>query len=273
MGWNELLDQHIVGMQDLQDSEKKKIKAAKGHRAAAARSAREGNTPVEGAREKHRTPSWIWHGVSEGELGVDKVLYDAHEKHPPLLQNPYDLGLRIEWCKSYARVRRWREEVMLLQEEMRRCLVTLEWQATTWKGRAVIPNFEGERLEGSTIKLLFVGILQVVSNRFGRLSSEMPSVNSIDVEEVSDDEDDDDDPMDGRMGLDAEPEEEALIGEEDLDEEGEEDGMEEDQEEERLEEERDSDHGMEADFSDDELNTHGHTLKEMLVSLEEEQTF
>ncbi|THU98453.1 hypothetical protein K435DRAFT_600195, partial [Dendrothele bispora CBS 962.96] len=135
MGWNELLDQHIVGMQDLQDSEKKKIKAAKGHRAAAARSAREGNTPVEGAREKHRTPSWIWHGVSEGELGVDKVLYD---------------GLRIEWCKSYARVRRWREEVMLLQEEMRRCLVTLEWQATTWEGRAVIPNFEGERLEGSS---------------------------------------------------------------------------------------------------------------------------
>ncbi|THU89750.1 hypothetical protein K435DRAFT_597846, partial [Dendrothele bispora CBS 962.96] len=58
-------------------------------------------------------------------------------------------GLRIEWCKSYARVKRWREEVLLLQEEMRRCLVTLKWQAEQWTGRADIDTYEGERWEGS----------------------------------------------------------------------------------------------------------------------------
>ncbi|THV00893.1 hypothetical protein K435DRAFT_592688, partial [Dendrothele bispora CBS 962.96] len=32
LGWNELLDEHVRGMEDLQESEKKKIKAAKGKR-------------------------------------------------------------------------------------------------------------------------------------------------------------------------------------------------------------------------------------------------
>ncbi|THU78441.1 hypothetical protein K435DRAFT_586583, partial [Dendrothele bispora CBS 962.96] len=48
------------------------------------------------------------------------------------------------------RVKRWREEVLLLQEEMRRCLVTLEWQACQWVERARIDTFEGERLEGAS---------------------------------------------------------------------------------------------------------------------------
>ena len=77
LGWNELLDEHIVGMEDLQESERRKIKAAKGKRAAAARRLQNGETPLEGAREKHRKPSWIWHGVSSGELGADKVLYEG----------------------------------------------------------------------------------------------------------------------------------------------------------------------------------------------------
>jgi hypothetical protein len=43
-------------------------------------------------------------------------------------------AVRVEWCKVYARVKHWQEEVLLLQEEMRRCLRTLEWQAAVWEG-------------------------------------------------------------------------------------------------------------------------------------------
>lgn len=41
--------------------------------------------------------------------------------------------LRIEWCKSRARARRWSEEVALLLEEMRRVTAFLEWQAAWWE--------------------------------------------------------------------------------------------------------------------------------------------
>ncbi|THU75562.1 hypothetical protein K435DRAFT_630730, partial [Dendrothele bispora CBS 962.96] len=47
------------------------------------------------------------------------------------------------------RVKRWREEVLLLQEEMRRCLVTLKWQAEKWEKRVDVDTFEGERWEGA----------------------------------------------------------------------------------------------------------------------------
>ncbi|THU83397.1 hypothetical protein K435DRAFT_689588, partial [Dendrothele bispora CBS 962.96] len=87
VGWKELLQEHIICMEDLQDTEKKRAKAMKHKRREAARRALDGENPVQGAREKHRVPSWIWHFSTEGELAQDKVLYD---------------GLRIEWCKSYA---------------------------------------------------------------------------------------------------------------------------------------------------------------------------
>ncbi|THU99829.1 hypothetical protein K435DRAFT_658202, partial [Dendrothele bispora CBS 962.96] len=87
VGWKELLQEHIICMEDLQDAEKKRAKAMKHKRREAARRALDGENPVQGAREKHRVPSWIWHFSTEGELSQDRVLYD---------------GLRIEWCKSYA---------------------------------------------------------------------------------------------------------------------------------------------------------------------------
>lgn len=41
-------------------------------------------------------------------------------------------ALRVEWAKSRARAKRWHEEVLLLQEEMRRVLVYLEYKAAWW---------------------------------------------------------------------------------------------------------------------------------------------
>jgi hypothetical protein len=52
--------------------------------------------------------------------------------------------VRVEWCKAYARVKRWKEEVLLLQEEMVRCLRTLEWQAGIWDRRATAAHYDGK---------------------------------------------------------------------------------------------------------------------------------
>ncbi|KAF7326221.1 CxC2 domain-containing protein [Mycena kentingensis (nom. inval.)] len=67
--------------------------------------------------ESRRVMSWIWHGTSGTDAGMEEAL-------------------RVEWCKAYARVRRWREEVLILQEEWRRLPISLQYEADRWKHRA-----------------------------------------------------------------------------------------------------------------------------------------
>ena len=45
------------------------------------------------------------------------------------------LAFRIEWSKAYARGECWREEVLLLREEMRRTLVFLDHTSRMWSAR------------------------------------------------------------------------------------------------------------------------------------------
>ncbi|KAJ7858617.1 hypothetical protein B0H14DRAFT_2206500, partial [Mycena olivaceomarginata] len=70
--------------------------------------------------ESVRQVSWIWTGA--GMMGADADLEEA---------------LRIEWCKAYARTRRWREEMLLVDEEVRCAGVTLEFRAREWDQRAM----------------------------------------------------------------------------------------------------------------------------------------
>jgi hypothetical protein len=42
-------------------------------------------------------------------------------------------AVRVEWCKAWARSRRWMEEVYLLQEEMRRVVASHEYKAAWWR--------------------------------------------------------------------------------------------------------------------------------------------
>ncbi|KAF7321400.1 hypothetical protein MKEN_00660500 [Mycena kentingensis (nom. inval.)] len=58
--------------------------------------------------ESKRSISWIW--TMTGTTGADATLEDS---------------LRVEWSKAYARVRQWREEVRILQEEWRRYPLSL----------------------------------------------------------------------------------------------------------------------------------------------------
>ena len=46
-------------------------------------------------------------------------------------------------------MQRWREEVILLDEEMRRTAESLEWSANQWESRKEVEGFSGARAEGA----------------------------------------------------------------------------------------------------------------------------
>ncbi|KAJ7165438.1 hypothetical protein C8R43DRAFT_878439, partial [Mycena crocata] len=69
--------------------------------------------------ESRQTLSWIWYSGCK-EKPTEKELIEA---------------LRVEWCKAYARMRRWHEDVVLTEEEMRRTLEYGHWAAAAWLGR------------------------------------------------------------------------------------------------------------------------------------------
>ncbi|KAJ7823820.1 hypothetical protein B0H14DRAFT_2825782 [Mycena olivaceomarginata] len=129
--WQELKKADVRMLEDEEEAKKRKQRAMKGKRKEAAQENENGEVRgVPGMGEKNRLVSWIWlsAGYTGGVMG----------------ENMYE-GVRVEWCKAYARVKRWREEVLLLQEEMARCLRSLEWQATVWDGRAMEPHYSGTR--------------------------------------------------------------------------------------------------------------------------------
>nr|GAT44480.1 predicted protein [Mycena chlorophos] len=85
--------------------------------------------------------SWIWCGTQAG--GSEAEMAEA---------------IRIEWCKAWARVRRWDEEVRMVTEETRRVPVSHEHWAAVWKGRATrvpvgsIPEQEAEGMVAYGLK-------------------------------------------------------------------------------------------------------------------------
>ncbi|KAJ7911691.1 hypothetical protein B0H13DRAFT_1614307, partial [Mycena leptocephala] len=64
--------------------------------------------------ETHRTLSWIWYAVSKKRLDGEE---DDEDEDVKLHE-----ALRVEWCKAYSRSRRWREELVTVEEEMRRTI-------------------------------------------------------------------------------------------------------------------------------------------------------
>ncbi|KAJ7181393.1 hypothetical protein C8R43DRAFT_1083776 [Mycena crocata] len=81
--------------------------------------------------EGKRLLSWIWYTVASGDTTADGKLHD---------------DIRIEWTKARARADRWREELILLDEEMRRVLVFCEWKAEWWRVRRTSRKGVGEEL-------------------------------------------------------------------------------------------------------------------------------
>jgi hypothetical protein len=64
-------------------------------------------------------PSWIW-------LVPRASIAEMEE-------NEFNENMQVEWVKARARMMRWKEEVLIVQEEMRRVLAYQRWKATWWK--------------------------------------------------------------------------------------------------------------------------------------------
>ncbi|KAF8121845.1 hypothetical protein K438DRAFT_1653350 [Mycena galopus ATCC 62051] len=71
--------------------------------------------------EGRRTLSWIWYTAKGDGEPTEQELVEA---------------LRVEWCKAYVRMRRWYEDVVLVEEEMRRTVEYGNWAAREWVARA-----------------------------------------------------------------------------------------------------------------------------------------
>ncbi|KAJ6488781.1 hypothetical protein C8R45DRAFT_826688 [Mycena sanguinolenta] len=69
--------------------------------------------------EGRRTLSWTWYQVKVVEPSEVELVE----------------ALRVEWCKAYSRMRRWYEDVVLVEEEMRRTVEYGYWSAATWEQR------------------------------------------------------------------------------------------------------------------------------------------
>jgi hypothetical protein len=83
-------------------------------------------------------PSWIWLVArvrSAPDMGDSEQVLDD--------------SLKVEWSKSYARKTRWEEEVLIIQEEMRRVIVYHEWRAQWWRNeRARRSDVDAATLHG-----------------------------------------------------------------------------------------------------------------------------
>jgi len=74
------------------------------------------------------TPSWIWLSNSNTAAG--------DPTQSTISPDEVNEDMRVEWAQCIARADRWEEEVLLLQEEMRRVVRFLEWKSNDWISRA-----------------------------------------------------------------------------------------------------------------------------------------
>lgn len=78
------------------------------------------------------TISWIWlsnprtREEDASRMGDNEVGASEEEVND---------AMRVQWATSHARMERWAEEVLLLQEEMRRVVMFLEWKSQHWLGK------------------------------------------------------------------------------------------------------------------------------------------
>ncbi|KAK7687212.1 hypothetical protein QCA50_009717 [Cerrena zonata] len=80
----------------------------------------------ENQSEGRREHSWIWLIPGASDLTSDSTDEETLE------------AMRVEWAKTKARAQRWSEEVILLQEEMRRVLEYFSWKAAWWRSKGTL---------------------------------------------------------------------------------------------------------------------------------------
>jgi hypothetical protein len=93
---------------------------------------RQADDPLQQSHSRYEM-SWIWL-VGKGSESVGSG------------EGELDDSLRAEWAKMKARQDRWDEEYKLVQEEMRRTVVYLEWKARWWRQQAARRSVDDESL-------------------------------------------------------------------------------------------------------------------------------
>jgi hypothetical protein len=166
VGWTKLLKEDIRCMEDPEELSRRehKRKAQDERRRQREEALRcEGELPpltedeerVARGGESVWQVSWIWTGA--GMMGAGADLEEGEYVFWEIGNfTDHDLALRIEWCKAYARTRRWQEEMLLVDEEVRCAGVTLEFRAREWDQRAMavpIGESQWEEWNGATGRL------------------------------------------------------------------------------------------------------------------------
>jgi hypothetical protein len=80
-----------------------------------------------GAGDGSYSISWIW--LANPRVRDSSSSQDGDQG---ATQEEVNEVMRVEWATSLARMERWAEEVELVEEEMRRVVMFLEWKSTDW---------------------------------------------------------------------------------------------------------------------------------------------
>ena len=79
-----------------------------------------GKDPEDSTQNGRYEPSWIWLVVHNLSAEMEVVEEDFND------------SMRVEWAKVTARAARWNEELLIVQEEIRRVLAFFAWKSSWW---------------------------------------------------------------------------------------------------------------------------------------------
>ena len=71
-------------------------------------------------------PSWIW---------LVPAATGTTPSAAQISNDEFNDSMRVEWAKARARMMRWKEQLLIVQEEMRRVIEYLRWKAAWWQAR------------------------------------------------------------------------------------------------------------------------------------------
>ena len=99
-----------------------------------------GKEPDDNSSNSRFQLSWIW--LVPRNSGLSNV-------ETTIGEDEFNGTMQVEWSKARARMERWKEELLIVQEEMRRVIVYLKWKGAWWHERSSLrDHVDGTILSG-----------------------------------------------------------------------------------------------------------------------------
>lgn len=73
-------------------------------------------------------PSWIW------------LVPQSSNCNSGMDEDEFNESMQIEWAKARASMMRWKEELLIVEEEMRRVIAYHGWKAAWWRDQCVLQS-------------------------------------------------------------------------------------------------------------------------------------